>query len=1028
MNRLCMALLCTATIAISAAKPAAPWPEFSSFAELRQAFASPPAGYSTAPFFVWNGEITETEIDAYLADYNAKGIRAFFIHPRPGLITPYLSERWFSLVRHTVEEAARLGMEAWLYDENSYPSGFAGGNVAAEMPESYNQGQGLTLRKLTSPPASDLGRCDVLLRKAGDRFERVTPDGASGEIYCFERAYYPRRDWTGGFPYVDLLKPGVTQKFIDVTMRGYEKSNGSRLGAVVPGIFTDEPNIAPVTRNSVRWTPDLFEQFRKLFGYDLATSLPSLLEETGEWRKVRHDYYALVLDLFIERWAKPWYNYTESKGMLWTGHYWEHEWPNVGQGPDTMAMDAWFHVPGVDMLGKSLDEDSAAQFGNVRAVKEISSIANQTGRRRKISESYGGAGWDLSYEDMKRLGDWEYALGVNLMNQHLSWITMVGARKADYPQSFSYQNPWWKHYKVLADYYARLSAALSSGEERNRILILEPTTSSWMYAAFGPANPRMKVMGDAFQSFITRLQYLQVEYDLASEQVMRDRGKAAGGRLEVGRRSYDVFVIPPEADNLESSTLRLLKAFASQGGKLLAFSSPAYVDGSPSSQKWTTVSSLEDAEVRSALLSADITVTEGSMFHHRRTLSDGELLFFSNHSMDKHAAAELRLKAPSLVRMDLFTGKLEPYNSRRVDLAPAGSLLLYAGRARVPTPLTAPPGVDGRALPMGAVEIRRLDPNVLTIDYCDLKIGEKTEPDLYYAQASRRVFLDHGLAGNPWNSAVQYKTGILDKDKFSPGSGFDLTYRFNVEGLGGGSSLRATIERPGLWKVAINGSPVDPRPGEWAFDRAFGVYDIGFAVKEGENLLTLAAHPMSVHHEVESVYITGEFGLVAQAKGFNIVPSAQLALGSWKAQRLPMYPGDVAYSHEFKTDAKAGRYFVRLGRWRGSVAEVRVNGQPAGIIGWQPYECEITSFVRPGTNRVEVIVTGSLRNRHGPHHRKTGRIIGPGDYHAGPASMPPGDAYLLMDYGLMEDFRIIGEFEQTTKTSGTTTAKSAQRL
>jgi hypothetical protein len=105
---------------------------------------------------------------------------------------------------------------------------------------------------------------------------------------------------------------------------------------------------------------------------------------------------------------------------------------------------------------------------------------------------------------------------------------------------------------------------------------------------------------------------------------------------------------------------------------------------------------------------------------------------------------------------------------------------------------------------------------------------------------------------------------------------------------------------------------------------------------------------------------------------------------------------------------KAGRYVVRLGRWRGSVAEVRANGQPAGIIGWQPYECEITPFVRPGTNRVEVIVTGSLRNRHGPHHRKTGRLIGPGDYQAGPAAMPPGDSYLLLDYGLMEDYQIIG--------------------
>ena len=61
---------------------------------------------------------------------------------------------------------------------------------------------------------------------------------------------------------------------------------------------------------------------------------------------------------------------------------------------------------------------------------------------------------------MKRLGDWEYVLGINVMNQHLSFGTITGARKYDYPQSFSYHEPWWNHYGVLAAYFARLSLAL----------------------------------------------------------------------------------------------------------------------------------------------------------------------------------------------------------------------------------------------------------------------------------------------------------------------------------------------------------------------------------------------------------------------------------------------------------------------------------------------------------------------------------------------------------------------------------------
>ena len=221
----------------------------------------------------------------------------------------------------------------------------------------------------------------------------------------------------------------------------------------------------------MRWTPDLFEQFQKRWGYDLKPKLVSLFEETGDWRKVRHNYYALLLDLFIDRWSKPWYRYAENKGIVWTGHYWEHGWPNPSDGPDNMAMYAWHHVPAIDMLFNQFREGVNAQFGNVRSVKELASVANQMGRRRTLSETYGGAGWELRFEDMKRLGDWEYALGVNLMNQHLSFSTMAGARKYDYPQSFNYHEPWWQHYRVLADYFARLSLALSSGEQVNRILV-----------------------------------------------------------------------------------------------------------------------------------------------------------------------------------------------------------------------------------------------------------------------------------------------------------------------------------------------------------------------------------------------------------------------------------------------------------------------------------------------------------------------------------------------------------------------------
>ncbi len=230
-------------------------------------------------------------------------------------------------------------------------------------------------------------------------------------------------------------------------------------------------------RGARRW----LEEFQKRWGYDLLDHLPSLTKPVGDWRKVRHNYFQVLNEQFIERWAKPNHDYCETNHLEWTGHYWDHEWPNCAGVPDNMAMNAWHQRPSIDCLMNQYAEHTHAQFGNVRMCKELSSVANQLGMKRTLVELYGAGGWDLRFEDMKRIGDWLEVLGVNTLNQHLTYITLRGARKRDHPQSFSYHEPWWEAYHVSAEYFARLSLALSQGEQVNRVLVLEPTTTAWMY-------------------------------------------------------------------------------------------------------------------------------------------------------------------------------------------------------------------------------------------------------------------------------------------------------------------------------------------------------------------------------------------------------------------------------------------------------------------------------------------------------------------------------------------------------------------
>jgi len=652
-----------------------------SFSQLSELFEDPPASFRTVPFWVWNGELTMEMIDEQLEDFHLRGIGGVFIHPRYGLHTEYLSQEWFDLTAHAMQKAKSLGMDLWIYDENSYPSGFAGGHVPDQMPESYNQGQGIRIVQQSVLQPDSSGRYIHIFKKENDHLVDITTTvanetGSKGDYYLYELHNYPNGGWFGGYSYVDLLLPGVTEKFIEVTMSGYEEAIGDEFGGSMPGIFTDEPNIAPPRgENMLRWTPDLFEQFEKRWGYDLRPNLLSLIEDKGEYGRIRHNYYGLLLELFIERWSKPWYEYTEEKGIAWTGHYWEHGWPSPHHGGDNMAMYAWHQVPGIDMLFNSW-EGRPDQFGNVRAVKELRSAANQMGRVRTLSETYGGSGWELSFEDMKRNGDWQYVLGVNFMNQHLSYQTLMGDRKHDFPQSFSYQVPWWEEYRSQADYFGRLSLAMSSGEQINEILVIEPTSSAWMYYSPGGETARLKDLESDFRTLVDELERLQVEYDLGCENIIKDHGSVARGQLVVGERTYNRIVLPKSLRNLDTPTMLLIEEFLGAGGVVISLGTPLeYLDGLATDEmlswpgeypdQWISSNRISDPEL-SGLLSSEKFMVSGQsgadILHHRRVLTDGQLLFLVNSDKEAYAKITVEMEGKDVVQLDLFKGNMRSFS------------------------------------------------------------------------------------------------------------------------------------------------------------------------------------------------------------------------------------------------------------------------------------------------------------------------------------------------------------------------------
>ena len=999
-------------------------------ARLKALFASPPAEYSSAPLWVWNDDLTDEMVVATLRDLAGQDVKQAFVHPRPGLMTPYLSPEWFRLWRVALKEAERLGVKLWIYDENSYPSGFAGGHVPEAMPES--RGRGLVFREAASVPAwSDdiLAVFDVgggAPRDVSAQARAASPMPA-GQFLVASVARAKPGPWYGGKYYVDLLYPGVTEKFLSVTLDAYKREIGADLGTRVPGVFTDEPELRPA--GGLPWTDDLPRVFERRWGYSLLASLPSLHQQVGDWKRIRHNYYQVLLETFIDRWGKPYFEYCARNNLEFTGHYWEHEWPNCVSVPDNMAMAAWQQRPGIDTLMNQYAEGTHAQFGNVRAVKEVASVANQLGRDRTLSEAYGAGGWDLRFEDMKRIGDWLYALGVNTLDQHLSYVSLRGARKRDHPQSFSYHEPWWDAYGESARYFARLSVAMAAGRQVNDVLVLEPTTTAWMYNATGKAAPELEALGARFQDLLLSLERAQVEYDLGSEDVLARHGKVEGRRLRVGQRSYRAVVLPPLTENLDKSTVALLEPFVESGGTVLAAGpAPARVDGEVSdvcatlarAAGWDTVDAaglpaalleLQDRRFRIARDQGD----RGILFHHRRQVDGGDqLLLLVNTSSDARSAGIVESEARGVERWDPRTGRITPYpfepapgGSRlRFELPEAGSLLLrLSGEPLAPAP--AERGEPEPIAPAGPPSLRRTGPNVLVLDYVDVTAGGERLERTYYYEASQFGFRKNGVERNPWDSAVQFRDELIRR-AFPGGSGVQATYRFTIAGAVP-RDLSLVVERPDLYSIACNGKPVAAATGQWWLDRSFGRIDIAATARSGENEVVLKAAPFTMYHEIEPAYLLGSFTLDPAPGGFVVSPERPIALGGWNAQGHPFYAEGVSYAETFDIGKPAGRYLVRLGKWYGSVARVSVNGRAAGVIYSAPWTLDVTSLLRPGHNAVEVTVVGTLKNTLGPHHDNPALgTAWPSMFQKAPnPGPPPGSGYSTVAYGLFEPFDLI---------------------
>ncbi|MHC4712800.1 MAG: glycosyl hydrolase [Planctomycetota bacterium] len=930
--------------------------------------SEPRAGfYREAPFWSWNDALDASEARRHIDEMAAGGWGGFFMHARPGLVTEYMGRKWMEVVKACVAHAKRRGMCAYLYDENRWPSGFAGGAVPKKgaryrakylmLSENLLE-EGPNYRYMASFTAERRGR-----RLRAVAVNKGTKRTGSPVYHLYRYTAAMGEEWFLGTCYVDLLAPETTAEFIRTTHEKYRRVVGKEFGKTIPGIFTDEPALPfghACPGPSVPWTPSLPKVFRERRGYDLAPYLLSLFLPCDDYRKVRYDFRRTVTEMFVENYMKQIHDWCEKHGLALTGHMMAEDtitsparWGGQVQWAGAvMPFYEYMHIPGMDHLGRNV--------ANPATAKQVSSVADQLGKERVLSELYGCSGQHFSLKGRKWIADWHFALGVNLLNPHLWLYTMRGARKRDFPPTISFQQPHWQKSGALSDRNALLSYILSRGQRVVDVLAVHPVESAWCDVT--PMEPGAAAgRNEHFEALVDTLLAGHVDFHFGDESLMAKYGSVDEGELVIGEARYRVAVVP-DCLTLRSTTACLLADFAAAGGTILITGrKPTLIDGARGgallkkalgSARTVKLARLPAAIRRSVPRPVEVKGRNAAkVLCHLRDIGRERILFLANTDFDN--AANLTVTVTTRDRfpgeLDLQSGRTRAVAFKRrgraveftARLAEAGSALFVLGPE--PYRKTQRKRRPRRKVALGGSwRVKSVNENALTLDH--VRFRRKR---------------------GGW-SPQTYVLFAADELKRQGGEAV-VRYEFHVGDLPQGP-LNIAIERPRRWRITVNGRRVPSKDTGWFVDKTFRRIDITRQVRAGRNVVEVAGE-VTDDFELESIYVVGDFSVKRRDDAFVIGrPVEVLRPGDICGQGFPFFAGVIEVERELNLGRKPAGALLSIGRLHNvGAAEVTVNGRDVGEILWPPYELELKGL-RKGTNRIGLRLFGTLRNLLGPHH------------------------------------------------------------
>ena len=988
-------------------------------------FKSPTSEYRGAPFWAWNCRLEKEELLRQIDIFKEMGLGGFHMHVRTGMATKYLSDEYIDFIKACTNKAKQDKMLAYLYDEDRWPSGSAGGYVTSESDEyrkkmlrlttvpyvSSNKAavqHGYGTENLRTEEGTYLTCFDVLLDENGclKSYKVIEKDdNAEGTKWYAYVDLGEKSTWFNNQSYIDTLSKPAMDRFIDITYNAYLKSVGDEFGKTVPSIFTDEPQVSMKDRLeystdkkdvTIPWTTTLPETFKKAYGVDLVSHIPEIFWElpNGEVSQVRYQYHDHVAERFAEAFADNCGKWCGEHGIMLTGHMMEEQ-NLISQTRalgEVMRNYRGFQQPGIDILCAGRELTTA---------KQAQSAVHQYGREGMLSELYGVTGWDFDLRSHKLHGDWQAAYGVTVRVQHLSWVSMKGEAKRDYPASISYQSPWYKEYHNVEDHFARVNTALTRGKPLVKVGVIHPVESCWLH--WGPNDLQGSTLDELNKNFLNCAKWfaeMLIDYDYISESLLPSLCKNGGAPLKVGKMEYDAIVVPG-CDTLRSTTLQRLEEFKNAGGKLIFMGkAPRFCDavrsdrGEKLFEKSThidfTKNSLCDALEDERLLK--VRYSDGRAAdrycHQLRRDGDGVWLFLAqctdpeSRYVSKCYSLQIALRGEYDVTLyNTENGDITPLESRvqngftvfDYNLYDYGSLLIYY------SPRTAADSDVCKKSETKAVaekkqiatpyetEFTLSEPNVVLLDMAEFKLDdgdyEPTE-EILRLDSKLRERLGMNLAGGfvaqPWTMPDEVPQHTV-------------TLRFTIETEIEVNDAELALEDADKAEIKLNGKQIEKKTDGWYVDKSIEKVKLP-TLEAGTHYIEVTL-PFGERTNTEWCYLLGTFGVEVNGrkKTIKALPKT-LCFGDIVPQGLPFYGGNVTYKLPVKAHKKP--LTLHVPHYVGGIVTAEVNGKKQAIMT-PPYNAVLEPCDKDCT--VDLTLYGNRFNSFGQVHATdiTFRWIGP---------------------------------------------------